>query len=123
MVIFDKSVYKSIRRYSKYILKENLCSVERTIEKVTLMVRTVMTDLNSCVSYRISPYKQFGNPQGYRLYVYKDPHSKSQWGFAHQRFDDGNIIVRGMINMKLIRESEELDKVLSLMERLDKLYK
>ena len=63
-----------------------------------------------CVSYRISPYKQFGNPQGYRLYVYKAPLSKSQWGFAHQRFDDGNIIVRGMINMKLIRESDGIDK-------------
>jgi hypothetical protein len=123
MVIFDKSVYKSIRKYSKYIIRENMCSIERTIEKVTLMVRTVMNDLDSCVSYRTSPYKQFGNPQGYRLYVYKDPHSKSQWGFAHQRFDDGNIIVRGMINMKLIRESDGIDKVLSLMERVDNLYK
>ena len=123
MVIFDKCVYKRIRSYSKYIVKENMCSIERTIEKVTTMIRTVIKDIDSNVTYRISPYKQFGNPQGYHLYVYKDRCSKSQWGFAYQRFDDGNIIVRGMTNMKLIKESNDLDKIMSLMERLDNLYK
>lgn len=123
MVTFDKCVYKIIRKYSKYIVKENLCSIERTIEKVTTMIRTVIKDIDGSVIYRLSPYKQFGNPQGYRLYVYKDPRSKSQWGFAYQRFDDGNIIVRGMINMKLIKESDDLSRIMSLMERIDNIYK
>ena len=123
MVTFDKCVYKRIRKYSKYIVKENLCSIERTIEKVTTMIRTVIKDIDGGVIYRLSLYKQFGNPQGYRLYVYKDPRSKSQWGFAYEKLPNGDVVICGMTNMKLIKESDDLNMIMSLMERIDNIYK
>ncbi len=123
MVIINKSVYKNIRRYTRYIIKENLCSEQRAIEKVTLMIRSLIQGLSGCVTHRLSPYKKFGNPQGYRLYVYKDPKSKTQWGFAYEKLVNGDIIVHGMKNMQLIKEEKIIQQVLSLMERLDNLYK
>lgn len=56
MVPFDKCGYKRIRKYSKYIVKENLCSIERTIEKVTTMIRTVIKDIDGNVIYICYPH-------------------------------------------------------------------
>ena len=53
--------------------------------------------LGGIVTHRISPYKQFGNPQGHRLYVYKDSRSKSQWEFAYEKQPGGDVVIWGII--------------------------
>ena len=44
--------------------------------------------------------------EGCLLYVYKDPKSKTQWGFAYKRFDD-NAIVYYMKNLKLVKGNND----------------
>lgn len=52
----------------------------------------------------------------------KDPKSKTQWGFAYEKFENGNVIVHAMTNMKLIKEFQVPIGVISLIERMNKLY-
>lgn len=123
MIIFSTNVHKAIFSYASYLIQESMCSYEKTIEKIDLMYNTLLQNIGGIVTHRISPYKQFGNPQGYRLYVYRDSRSKSQWGFAYEKLSNGDVVVWGMTNMKLIKESNSLENIMSLMERLDNLYR
>ena len=123
MIIVSTNVHKTIFRYASYLIQESMCSYERTIEKIDSMYNDIMQNIGGIITHRISPYKQFGNPQGYRLYVYKDSRSKSQWGFAYEKLPNGDVVICGMTNMKLIKESDELSRIMSLMERIDNIYK
>ena len=72
------------------------------------MIQALKNNLGGIRSFPFSQYNSFGAPEGYRLFVYKDSKSKTQWGFIHQEFDNGNsnidVIVYGMRNMKLVSE-------------------
>ena len=122
MVIIDSSVYKKLDDYIAYIVRENQCSRGRAKQKVLEILQSLENNLGGIVTHRISPYKQFRNPQGYRLYIYKDPKSKTQWRFAYEKFENGNVIVHAMANMKLIKEFQVPIGVISLIERMNKLY-
>ena len=106
MIIISDSVYNVIDDYTAYLINEGLTSQERAIEKRKLIFQALNKNLGGIRSFPFSLYKSFGAPQGYRLYVYKDPKSKTQWGFTHQEYDNGNgsinVIVYGMRNMKLV---------------------
>ena len=108
--------------YIVYIVRENQCSRGRAKQKILEILQSLENNLGAIVTHCIFPYKQFGNPQGYRLYVYKDPKSKTQWGFVYEKFENGNVIVHAMTNMKLIKEFLVPIGAISLMERMDKLY-
>ena len=123
MVIIDSAVYENIEGYILFIIRENMCSRTRSKKKAKEMIDSLLRYLGGAINFNISPYKEFGNPQGYRLYPYQDKKSKATWGFAYERLENGDAIVRGMKNTKLIKESDGLDKIMSLMERLDNLYK
>lgn len=122
MVIIDSSIYRKLDDYIAYIVRENQCSRDRAKQKVMDILQSLENNLGGIVTHRISPYKQFGNPQGYRLFVYKDPKSKTQWGFAYEKFENGNVIVHAMTNMKLIKEFQVPIGIISLIERMNKLY-
>ena len=108
MIIIADEVYKVIDEYSKYLINEGLTSRRRAHQKRIEILQALNKNLGGLRSFPFSKYKSFGEPQGYRIYVYKDPKSKSQWGFIHQEFDNGsenvNIIVYDMKNMKLVTE-------------------
>ena len=122
MVIIDSCVYRKLDDYVAYIVRENQCSRDRAKQKVLDILQSLENNLGSIATHRLSPYKQFGKPQGYRLYVYKDPKSKAQWGFAYEKFENGNVIVHAMTNMKLIKEFQVPTGIISLIERMNKLY-
>jgi hypothetical protein len=66
------------------------------------------------VAYRnVDPTREEG--------VYTDHRSRTQWRFAYQKFKEG-VIDRGMMNMKLIREDDNLCKVQSLITRMGNLH-
>jgi hypothetical protein len=104
MILIKPNVYKAINQYKDYLTKEGLTTKPRAIEKRKLLFQALYNNLGGMVSHRISPYKSLGAQEGYKLYVYKDPKSKSQWGFAYQLFNDNNVIVYEMKNMKLMKE-------------------
>ena len=94
--------------YVNYLIHEGVTSQNRAYEKRDLMIKALKNNLGGIRSFPFSLYKSFGAPEGYRLYVYKDTKSKSQWGFTHKEFNDENdkinVIVYGMRNMKLVTE-------------------
>lgn len=120
MIVIDENVFKVIKTYASYLAKEAGLTKNRIDEKTRLMLQVLHQNLGGMVSHRPSPYKLFGGSQGYKLYVYTDPWSKTQWGFAHEEFDDGNVIVRGMTNMKMIKEDYDDGQlqILDFMKRL-----
>lgn len=122
MVIIDSCVYRKLDDYVAYIVRENQCSRDRAKQKILDILQSLENNLGGIVTHRISPYKQFGKPQGYRLYVYKDHKSNTQWGFAYEKFENGNVIVHAMTNMKLIKEVQVPIGIISLIERMNKLY-
>ena len=93
-----------INDYVNYLVNEDITSQERAFEKKNLMIRAVDNNLGGIITHRVSPYKELGKDKGCLLYVYKDPKSKTQWGFAYKRFDDDNVIVYYMKNLKLVKE-------------------
>ena len=74
---------------------------KETVPKFSILTQPFV--VCSFVSTYILLHKQFGNPQGYRLYVHKDSRSHSQWGFAYKKLPSGDVVIWGMTNMKLIR--------------------
>ncbi len=100
MIIISQNVYSLIDNYINYLIKEGITSQERAFEK-----KILKSILGGILLHRPSPYKELGQDGGCLLYVYKDTKSKTQWGFAYKRFDDDNVIVYHMKNLKLIKVS------------------
>ena len=48
--------------------------------------------------------------EGCLLYVYKDSKSKTQWGFAYKYFEENNVIVYYMKNLKLAKDVKTIEK-------------
>ena len=109
MILIKPYVKTLIDDYVNYLINEGITSKERASEKKNLMIQAINNNLGGIRSFPFSQYKSFGAPQGHRLYVYKDPKSKTQWGFTHQEFDDENdninVIIYNMRNMKLVTEN------------------
>ena len=106
MIVIVEGVYKILKYYREYLIQEGLTSKERAKEKVDLILQALNCNLGGIVTHRLSPYKELGNKERCLLYVYKDSKSKSQWGFAYKRFDENNVIVYYMRNLKLVKENK-----------------
>jgi len=104
MIIISDDIYKALDDYSKYLFREGLTTQTRANEKVDQIIQAVNSNICGIITHRLSPYKELGNGERCLLYVYKDPKSKSQWGFAYKRFDENNVIVYYMRNLKLVSE-------------------
>ena len=102
MIIISDSVYKVIDEYTRYLIKEGLTSNKRAHQKKMEIIQAIYSNLGGMISHRLSPYKELGRDKDCLLYVYKDPKSKTQWGFAYEEFDDNNVIVHYMRNLKLV---------------------
>ena len=102
MILIRPNVYKIIDEYTKYLINEGLTSQTRALEKKSLIIQAINSNLGGIVTHRLSPYTELGNDAACLLYVYKDPKSKTQWGFAYKRFDN-NAIVYYMKNLKLVK--------------------
>ena len=103
MILIKPNIYKILKQYREYLFEEGLTSKERAKEKVDLIFQALNCNLGGIVTHRLSPYKELGNDKRCLLYVYKDSKSKSQWGFAYKRFDENNVIVYYMRNLKLVK--------------------
>jgi hypothetical protein len=105
MIIISNNVYDIIEQYEDCLVNEYSKTKERAKEKKDLMIQAIYSNLNGIITHRPLPYKELGSEKNCLLYVYKDPKSKIQWGFAYKRFDAGNVIVYYMKNLKLVKES------------------
>jgi hypothetical protein len=101
MILIKPNVNALIDDYICYLINEGITSQTRALEKKSLMIQAINSNLSGIVTHRLSPYKELGRDKDYLLYVYKDPKSKTQWGFAYKRFDKSNVIVYYMRNLKL----------------------
>jgi hypothetical protein len=101
----SQNIIDSLDEYSKYLFNMGLTSQKRAFEKRDLIVNAIYNNLGGLVSHRLSPYTRLGKDLGCRLYVYTDPKSKTQWGFAY-KINKGNIIVYLMKNMQLVGETK-----------------
>ena len=106
MILIKPNVYKVIDDYTNYLISEGLTSNIRAHQKRLGIIQSINSNLNGIVTHRSSPYKELGKDEGCLLYVYKDPRSKTQWGFAYKYFDEDNVIVYYMKNLKLVNESK-----------------
>ena len=107
MIIISNKVYEIIDDYTEYLINEGLTSNIRAHQKRMEIIQAINSNLGGIVTHRPSPYKELGRREGCLLYVYKDPKSKTQWGFAYKRFDDNNVIVYYMRNLKLIKGDKD----------------
>lgn len=108
MILIKPNVYNTINNYVNYLIDEGITSQKRAFEKKNLMIQSINSNLGGIVSHRPSPYKELGKTDGCLLYVYKQPKSKSQWGFAYKQFDNYNVIVYHMKNLKLITDDKRV---------------
>ena len=102
MIIISEDVYQVIDNYTNYLISEGLTTNERANQKRTNIIQSIHTNLGGMVTHRLSPYKELGKDERCLLYVYKDSKSKTQWGFAYKRFEENNVIVYYMKNLRLI---------------------
>jgi len=102
MILIKPRVYNVIDEYTQYLINEGLTSQTRALEKKDQIIRAIDDNLGGLLTHRPSPYKELGRDKDCSLYVFKDSKSRTQWGFAYQRYDE-NIIVCFMKNMKLIK--------------------
>jgi len=103
MIIIGQNVLDIIDEYVQYLIREGLTSSNRAKQKKMEMVHAVNSNLGGILNHRLSPYRELGKAEHCRLYVYKDPKSKTQWGFAYKQYGGDNVIVYHMRNLKLIR--------------------
>jgi len=106
MILFKPNVIELIDEYTKYLISEGLTSQVRAFEKKNQIIQALSSNLGGMVTHRPSPYKKLGKDEGCLLYVYKDPKSKTQWGFAYKQFDTHHVIVYYVKNLKLIDENK-----------------
>jgi len=112
MIFISERIYRVIDAYTNYLINEGLTSQTRAFEKKNMIIHAINSNLNGIVTHRPSPYKELGNEEGCLLYVYKDPKSKTQWGVAYKRFDENNVIVYYMRNLKIVTENKNAKAVL-----------
>jgi len=105
MLIISDNVYTLIEQYEDCLVNEYCTTKERAKEKKNLIIQAINKNIGGIVTHRPSPYRALGSEKNCLLYVYKDPKSKTQWGFAYKRFDAENVIVYYMKNLKLVKES------------------
>ncbi|MCL1937009.1 MAG: hypothetical protein FWF52_01260 [Candidatus Azobacteroides sp.] len=104
MILLKSHVKALIDDYVKYLISEGITSKERAFKKKNQMIQALNSNLGGMLTHRPSPYKELGKKEDCLLYVYKDPKSKTQWGFAYKRFDQNNVIVYYIKNLKLVKE-------------------
>ena len=107
MIIISDVVKALIDDYVNYLINEGITSQERAFEKKNRMIQTINSNLGGIIRHRPSPYKELGRNEACLLYVYKDPKSKTQWGFAYEEFDNDNVIVHYMRNLKLVKDNND----------------
>ena len=103
MILIKPDVNNVIDNYVSYLINEGVTSQKRAFEKKDLMMQAINSNLGGILTHRSSPYEKLGKDKGCLLYVYKDRKSKTQWGFAYKQFDENNVIVYFMRNLKLVR--------------------
>ena len=101
MIVIKPDVINLIESYINYLIYEGITSQKRASEKKDLMIQAIYSKLGGILTHRLSPYKKLGKDKNCLLYVYKDSKSKTQWGFAYKKFEDNNVIVYYMKNLKL----------------------
>jgi hypothetical protein len=106
MIIISDVVYALINDYVNYLINEDITSQARAFEKKNLMIKGIHSNLGGIITHRLSPYEELGSEERCLIYVYKDPKSKTQWGFAYKRFDENNVIVYYMRNLKLVKDNQ-----------------
>ena len=102
MILIKPNVNALIDDYVSYLINEGVTSQIRAFEKKSLMIQSINSNPGGIVIHRPSPYREPGKDEGCLLYVYKDRKSKTQWGFSYKRFNENNVIVYFMRNLKLI---------------------
>jgi len=102
MILIKPKVNALIDDYVNYLINQGVTSQKRAFEKKNLMIQSIHSNLGGMVTHRLSPYKELGKDERCLLYVYKDIKSKTQWGFAYKRFEENNVIVYYMKNLKLV---------------------
>ncbi len=112
MILIKPDIYNLIESYVHYLVKEGITSQERAFEKKKFMIESLHSSLGGILTHRSSPYCGLGKNEGCLLYVYRDFKSKTQWGFAYKRFEDNNVIVYYMKNLKLLKEDKYLKVIL-----------
>jgi len=110
MIIISDIVNALIEDYVNYLISEGITTQSRAFQKSNLMIQAIKSNLGGLITHRRSPYKDLGGNENCLLYVYKDPKSKTQWGFAYKLFNDENVIVYYMRNLKLVKESKKPDE-------------
>jgi len=102
MIYIKPLVYKAIDYYTQYLISEGLTSNDRAHQKRLKILHFLNSNLSGIIRHRSSPYKELGRDEDCLLYVYKDPKSKTQWGFAYKEIDNNITIVYYMRNLKLV---------------------
>jgi len=105
MIIISNVVYKVIDEYTSYLINEGLTTNKRAQQKRMEIIQSIYNNLGGIVRHRPSPYKELGKNENCLLYVYRDRKSKTQWGFAYKQFDENNVIVYYMRNLKLVKDT------------------
>jgi len=105
MILIKPNVYKILEQYREYLIQEGLTSKARAKQKVDLIFQAINDNLGGMITHRPSPYKELGKDKDCLLFVYRDPKSKTQWGFAYKLFDEDNVIVYYMRNLKLVKDT------------------
>jgi len=103
MIIISQNVYDIIDGYTEYLIREGLTTNNRANQKRAEIMQAINSNLGGILNHRLSPYRELGKAEHCRLYVYKDPKSKTQWGFAYKQYGGDNVIVYHMRNLKLVR--------------------
>ncbi len=106
MIIISQDILNIIEDYVNYLIKEGVTSQKRAFEKRELMINSIHSNLGGILTHRPSPYRGLGQEENCLLFVYRDTKSKTQWGFAYKRFQDNNVIVYYMKNLKLVKENK-----------------
>lgn len=130
-VIFSKQVLVSIEEYTNALAKYPI-SNERIEMKVYQMRSTLLSIGENPFANPVCRYKDLGqsfstsgNPKNpyLRQFVYKDE-ANSPWTFAYLINEKLQkvIITKMMYSAFIVKESTEVQKVLSLIERLNRLY-
>ena len=108
MILIKPRVNALIEDYVNYLINEGITSQVRAFEKKNQMIQAINKNLCGIITHRLSPYKELGKDEGCLLYVYKDPKSKTQWGFGYKRFGENEVIVYYLRNLKLVKENSDV---------------
>ncbi len=105
MILIKPNVYRVIDEYTEYLIQEGLTSNNRANQKREQIIQALHSNLGGILTHRPSLYKELGKDESCLLYVYKDIKSKTQWGFAYKQFENDNVIVFYMRNLRLVKEN------------------